>query len=381
MAQFSVEKAVGLAANVDDDEKICRYCFEGEEEGELLSPCNCDGGQKWVHLACLRRWQRMVLISQPTHPAFYERDPRHYKCNVCNGAFTCEPPTRLELMSSFTGPELGALISPGCVIAAHEVFSTELQRQIEDMPEPMQELSSYRFWIGGVYLITAVEPESATFTLPVRSASSLEAVRQNLGADLRTCLGDGAQQVRLVAGGAFASARNDAELRTMLEEATFEEGMEIILAKDPPPGVGDDHVAALGLAYQVPRAVDELAVIRAREAAARRYRGTSSVKLLHYKGGPCGADSVAGCVVAGGTGVGWTVVKELSKAILLAYSRSVPRSEAQGPLRIGSAVRLAGLVARPELNGEVGRRALFLFSLPLGSFPTRGREDGGRLFQ
>lgn len=57
---------------MSDDEKICRFCFEGEEEGPLISPCDCRGDQKYVHLQCLRRWQRMVLVSQPTHPAFYE---------------------------------------------------------------------------------------------------------------------------------------------------------------------------------------------------------------------------------------------------------------------------------------------------------------------
>ena len=82
------------AAEPDDeeDEVLCRYCFEGPEAGELLSPCECKGGQKWVHLSCLRRWQRMVLVSQPTHPAFYERDPRHHECNVCKSKFTCPPP-------------------------------------------------------------------------------------------------------------------------------------------------------------------------------------------------------------------------------------------------------------------------------------------------
>eukprot|EP00964_Phaeocystis_antarctica_P096157 scaffold62516_cov58-Phaeocystis_antarctica.AAC.4 len=71
------------APDDEEDEVLCRYCFEGPEAGELLSPCKCKGGQKWVHLSCLRRWQRMVLVSQPTHPAFYERDPRHHECNVC----------------------------------------------------------------------------------------------------------------------------------------------------------------------------------------------------------------------------------------------------------------------------------------------------------
>jgi hypothetical protein len=58
-------------AQEDEDEAECRYCFSGSEDGELISPCACKGGQAFVHLACLRRWQRMVLVSQPTHPAFY----------------------------------------------------------------------------------------------------------------------------------------------------------------------------------------------------------------------------------------------------------------------------------------------------------------------
>jgi len=85
---------------IEENEQLCRYCFDGPEDEPLISPCDCRGDQKYVHISCLRRWQRMVLVSQPTHPAFYERDPRHYKCNVCNGLFTCEPPTRLELMAS-----------------------------------------------------------------------------------------------------------------------------------------------------------------------------------------------------------------------------------------------------------------------------------------
>ena len=41
----------------DQDERMCRYCFGGEEDGELISPCDCKGGQKFVHLNCLRRWR------------------------------------------------------------------------------------------------------------------------------------------------------------------------------------------------------------------------------------------------------------------------------------------------------------------------------------
>lgn len=63
-----------------EEEKLCRFCFEGEgDDGtdQLISPCHCKGGQKYIHLSCLRQWQRMVLQSQPTHPDFWEDDERH----------------------------------------------------------------------------------------------------------------------------------------------------------------------------------------------------------------------------------------------------------------------------------------------------------------
>ena len=63
----------------DESESICRYCFGGVEDGPLEKDiCNCKGGQKFVHLTCLRRWQRMVLVSQPTHPAYWTDDTRHH---------------------------------------------------------------------------------------------------------------------------------------------------------------------------------------------------------------------------------------------------------------------------------------------------------------
>ena len=119
-------------AEEEDDEKLCRFCFDGEndEDGELVAPCDCKSGQKWVHLKCLRRWQRMVLVSQPTHPAFWQDDKRHHKCNICTARYKCKPPTRSELMESFTGAEIAALISAGCVIGSGRVFSLQLEEQV-----------------------------------------------------------------------------------------------------------------------------------------------------------------------------------------------------------------------------------------------------------
>lgn len=148
-----------------DEEKICRFCFDDEEEfGPLIAPCDCKGGQKYIHLSCLRQWQRMVLISQPTHPDFWEDDIRHRKCNVCKADFTCEPPTRQELMLGFTGPEIAALIEPGCIIASHQGFNRMIEEQISSNPL-IAMMSSAQNWLRGVYLITKVEEDTVSALL------------------------------------------------------------------------------------------------------------------------------------------------------------------------------------------------------------------------
>ena len=38
--------------------KECRICFEGEDENNILiSPCDCKGTSKYVHLKCLKKWR------------------------------------------------------------------------------------------------------------------------------------------------------------------------------------------------------------------------------------------------------------------------------------------------------------------------------------
>ena len=50
------------------------------------------------------------MVTQPTHPAFYERDERQFTCSVCKAKFAFEPPSRQELMAGFTGKAP----RPGC---------------------------------------------------------------------------------------------------------------------------------------------------------------------------------------------------------------------------------------------------------------------------
>merc|ERR1712216_822882 len=98
-------------ASPDGDGRRCRYCFGGPEDGELIAPCRCDGGQKYVHVECLRKWERTVMLQQPTHPSCYGEDDRYLVCHVCTAAFDIAPPPRHELMASLAGETLAKMLS------------------------------------------------------------------------------------------------------------------------------------------------------------------------------------------------------------------------------------------------------------------------------
>lgn len=144
---------------------MCRYCLGpadlDEPDDPLISPCRCKGGQEWCHLSCLKRWQRSVLVTQPTHPAFYERDERQFICNVCNSHFAVDPPSRKEMMASFTGPELAALLEVGCLIVCEEKTSRYMAEAVR-FNSHISSINDMKHWIEGVYLITAIEADAAS---------------------------------------------------------------------------------------------------------------------------------------------------------------------------------------------------------------------------
>ena len=183
----------------DDEGPVCRFCFEPARANDaLVSPCACKGGQMYIHEQCLIRWQRMVVVrvrcavslslflsfsfscaracwrshdvtdagpygtvaraqvSQPTHPMYYERDQRHSVCNVCKETFNTPPPTRLVLMSSFTGAEIAAMIDVGFILGSHETFSDTLERKFSEMSPELRRVCGYEHWIKGAFLITSV---------------------------------------------------------------------------------------------------------------------------------------------------------------------------------------------------------------------------------
>ena len=362
----------------EDDEKLCRYCFDGEEYGELLSPCDCSGGQKWVHLSCLRRWQRMVLVTQPTHPQFWRDDVRHHQCNVCKAEFTCAPPSRHELMESFTGPELAALIEPGCVIGAHKVFSAELASQLESLPPMARFGCGYQHWIGGCYLITSVIADDGEISIPVDDDDEMDTIRSRLGEDLSITLRE--TRLVLLAKGSLEGVP-EAELGAKLAE--LRAPCRIVLGDNETKTCGDDSVCALNLTRPIgpgnphfSQRELEASLQEVRSAQSFGEQAAAGVLLEHYDGGPVEAATIVTCVVVGGSSTGWSVTAKLSDAILQAYCRAAKRAEAQGPPWLGSGqtVQLSSLQARPDLNGEIG--IAIRFSAEKGRWLVKVRPPG-----
>jgi RING-variant domain len=65
-------------------QKECRICFEGESEGELISPCRCSGSSQYIHSHCLTlcryspgHWSKCSVCQYEykyvvTHPLLYD---------------------------------------------------------------------------------------------------------------------------------------------------------------------------------------------------------------------------------------------------------------------------------------------------------------------
>ncbi|CAE7241493.1 SSM4, partial [Symbiodinium necroappetens] len=78
---------------------------ETENGEELISPCKCEGSQKYIHLSCLRRWQRTVQLGSSNHPEDRGAEDRHLVCNVCRGIFNLPPQDRGALLSDLAGAQ------------------------------------------------------------------------------------------------------------------------------------------------------------------------------------------------------------------------------------------------------------------------------------
>lgn len=99
-AMTTTEDATGLVEDADadadeapSDAPCCRFCFE--ERGDLVSPCACAGTAGFVHVECLRRWQKVSLQSHGTEET---------ACRVCGETFTLPKAPALQRLGQWFAP-------------------------------------------------------------------------------------------------------------------------------------------------------------------------------------------------------------------------------------------------------------------------------------
>jgi len=148
---FATNMLNGGEEKKDEDTPFCRYCrMTGADggSGELISPCNCQGSNKWTHKECLAKWQYQAILSQSTHRK-YQTDTEKF-CNVCGAEFRTKLYSRDKVMVSFTGAEMANMIEPGCLLVATEKSSMHTLRLMEQYQDLQERLSH---WVKSVFLV------------------------------------------------------------------------------------------------------------------------------------------------------------------------------------------------------------------------------------
>lgn len=313
----------------------------------------------------------MVLVSQPTHPMFHGDELRHQKCGVCKTEFTCRPPTRHELMTSFTGPEIAALIDVGCVIGSGDEFSVELDAQLATMPESVRASSGYEHWLKSAYLITDVAKDDSKYSYNTTTDEELERLRSAIDPDT-LILSVRNIFLKLAPKESLAGQEDDladAFFNRVTAPANFV--FEIVdrngVRIDNENECGEDTVSAVNLCRPLPLNRQKSArTARALRSAVRIVEKTKGkgwaqrseqVEVVHHLGGPCDDSTIVTCIVLGATKHGYKVFKDLSEALLVAarlVKNSEDRSTDEGQSNVGPGqrVQLHNLQKNPELNGK-----------------------------
>jgi len=69
------------------DEKCCRICLSEEEPGNpIISPCDCTGSVKFIHLECIREWLESKKHKKET-PFVNSYIWRGLECEICKAAY------------------------------------------------------------------------------------------------------------------------------------------------------------------------------------------------------------------------------------------------------------------------------------------------------
>eukprot|EP00842_Homolaphlyctis_polyrhiza_P005306 jgi/Hompol1/5777/HPOL_004685-RA len=77
--------------DVDPETPVCRFCLDDSSAGPLVSPCQCSGSAKYVHVRCLEQWRKMALNPHS-----------RVRCEVCHTYYQIKHPLSFLIASDTT---------------------------------------------------------------------------------------------------------------------------------------------------------------------------------------------------------------------------------------------------------------------------------------
>lgn len=146
--------------DINENEHVCRFCLM--DTGQLVSPCACKGTGEFVHVACLRQWQKSVILTQPTHPKYQTQIDA--VCNICETPFKEEykPVSRRTMIMDYLkndgdedGPQIADLVKVGNLLVSSRPKSAKNIELMERAGKVQDQLSiKLGHFMQAIYLIT-----------------------------------------------------------------------------------------------------------------------------------------------------------------------------------------------------------------------------------
>ena len=126
-----------MAAREDEDEKVCRLCRTGEDDGLPVLPWACRGSAKWIHKACLKveEWRRTGSTEDAA-----------YRCGQCMDQLSDLP---LELQVHIANAVGGRSDRAALALASPRLLGLAACRQLPSY-QGLEMSLAFHHMLGGV---------------------------------------------------------------------------------------------------------------------------------------------------------------------------------------------------------------------------------------
>jgi len=138
--------------NIQNNNEIkeCRICLESEDSENMISPCLCNGGQKYVHRNCLAMWR------QQNYKAYYTCSTCGFNYRISRllwGRILANPIS--AMISTLLGIAIFGIISGHISSSCYNIIYYWLRHMAYRSPHHLQILFHSMLWTGipGLFLL------------------------------------------------------------------------------------------------------------------------------------------------------------------------------------------------------------------------------------